>query len=110
MKDLSIGLPYVGKCSMLTLHFLLKGYILSYYEALEEDNFDRKYIIVELCPILMCLSLHPFFLEEAISVVSQDCLDVCELSFVWRIEVVEAQVEGLSFLINRNIHFASINV
>ena len=55
-------------------------------------------MIVELCPILMYLSLHPFVLEVAISVISQACLDICELAFVWRIEVVEAQVERLSFL------------
>ena len=60
---------------------------------------ERKYTIVELCPILMYLSLHPFVLGATISVISQACLDLCELAFVWRIKVVEAQVEGLNFSI-----------
>ena len=60
---------------------------------------ERKYTIAELCPILMCLSLHPFVLEAATSVISKYCLDLCEISFIWRIEVVEAQVEGLGFSI-----------
>ena len=60
---------------------------------------EIKDTIVELCPILMYLSLHPFVLEASISVISQAFLYHCDLAFAWRIEVVEAQVEGLGFSI-----------
>ena len=73
-NNLTIGLPYAWKCFDLTLHLLFKGYILRYLDSLEEDNFERKYTIVELCAILMYLSLHPFVLEATISVISQACL------------------------------------
>ena len=58
---------------------------------------ESKDIIVKFCAIIVCLSLHPFVLEEAISVISQAFPCLCELSIAWRIEVVEAQLEGLSF-------------
>ena len=57
---------------------------------------ESKDTIVELCPIFIYLSLHPFVLDETISTIFQACLYLCDISFVWRIEVVEAQVEGLS--------------
>ena len=78
----------------------MNGYILRSYEALEEENFERKYNIVELFPTIMYLSLHPIVLEETISAIPQAFLDLSELDFVWRIEVVEAQVERLSFSIS----------
>ena len=56
-----------------------------------------KEIIAKFCPIIICLSLHPFVLEEAISSLSQVLHCLCELSIVWRIEVVEAQVKGHNF-------------
>ena len=70
----------LGNAPLQPFTSCLKGYILSYYEALEEYNFDSKYTIVELCPNIMYLSLDPFVLEAVISVISQ-------ASFVWRIEV-----------------------
>ena len=60
---------------------------------------ESKDIITKFGPILVCLSLLPFVLEEAISALSQACLCLCELSILWRIEVVESQVEGLGFLV-----------
>ena len=60
---------------------------------------ESKDIIEKFFPIVVCLSLHPFVLEEAISALSQACLCLCEISIVWRIEVVEAQVEELGLLI-----------
>ena len=60
---------------------------------------ERKDTIVELFPICIYLSLHPFVLKATISAISQACIYLCEISFVWRIEVVEAQVEGLNFSI-----------
>ena len=61
---------------------------------------ERKDTIVELCPILIYLIMYPFVLEEAISVISQYYIYLCGIAFVWRIEVVEAQVEGLGFSIS----------
>ena len=61
---------------------------------------EIKDTIVELCPILIYLSLHPFVLEATTSAISQACIYLCELAFVWRIEVVEVHVEGLGFSIS----------
>ena len=42
-NDLILGLPYSRKHSILTLHFPLRGYILSYYEALKRGRtLERK--------------------------------------------------------------------
>ena len=60
---------------------------------------ESKDIIGKIFPILVCLSLHPFILEQAIISLSQAFLFLCELAIVWRIEVVEAQVEGISFYV-----------
>ena len=54
---------------------------------------------MKLCPVLICLSLHPFVFEAAISALSKALLCICKLSIVWRIEVAETQVQGLCFLI-----------
>ena len=61
---------------------------------------ESKEIITKFCPILVCLSMHPFVLEEAISALSQACVFLFELAIVWRIEVVEAGVDGLGFSIS----------
>ena len=50
--------------------------------------------------IIVCLSLHPFVLEVAISALSQACHCPCELVITWRIEVLEPQVEGLGFSVS----------
>ena len=65
---------------------------------------ESKAIIVKLFPILICLSLHPFVLQAAISALSQACqvayVSLTLYCIVWRIEVVEALVEGLGFSIS----------
>ena len=45
---------------------------------------ESKEIIVKFCPILVCLSMHPFVLKEGIGVVSQACPCFCELSISQR--------------------------
>ena len=61
---------------------------------------ESKDIITKFGPILVCLSLLPFVLEEANSVLSQAYPSLYELFIAWRIEVVEAQVKGLSFSVS----------
>ena len=73
---------------------------------------ESKYIIAKICPILVCLSLHPFVLEEAISALSQPFPCLCDISIALRIELVEAQVEGFGFSIPtrcwKNLSFVSM--
>ena len=123
-NNLTISLPYAWKCSDSTLHFILKGYILSLLDALEEDNiweqgnysslFPHSYMLesASLCPFEHTLLLFPGFSLS------------CKLS----IEMEEWRGGGLGggisfsistrcgqrlslvslFIINRNIHFSSI--
>ena len=48
MNKLTIGIPYAWKRSNSTLHFLLKCYILSLLDALEEETYESKETIVDL--------------------------------------------------------------
>ena len=57
-NNLTIGLPYTWKRSDSTLHFLLKGYILSLLDALEEENLWEQGNYSGFAP-------HSYMLESA---------------------------------------------
>ena len=62
IDNLTFGLPYAWKLSNSTLHFLLKGYILRYLDALEEENLWEKENYNGFVPhsyMLECASLYP---------------------------------------------------
>ena len=90
---MTIGLPYAWKRSDLTLHFLLKGYILSYLDALEGRKLWEQINYCVFFPhtyILESASLCPLSSHQCSS---QSCHCLVRLSLIWRIEVVEAKVE-----------------
>ena len=69
-----------GKCSELTLHFLLEGYILSLLDALTEENLESKETIVHCCLTCLCLSLHPYVPLEHIVLLFPSFPLFCKLS------------------------------
>ena len=95
MNNLTLSLPCAEKRSDLTLHFSLRGYILSYLEALKEENLweqrDYSGFVPHSC-ILESTSLCPWR-NHWCSFPSLPLF--CEIFLIWRIEVVETQVEDL---------------
>ena len=104
MNNLTIGLPYAWKHSESTLHILLKGYILSYLNALEEDNLweqrDYSGFVPHSC-ILEFASLCPWcnhWCSFPIFPLS------CGISLIWRIELVEDSVSWFRRGADRGCH------
>ena len=63
LNNLTLGLPYSWKLFDSTLHCLLKGYILSLLDALEEENIWEQGNYISLLPqsyMLESVSLSPF--------------------------------------------------
>ena len=69
---------------------------------------ESKEIIEKLFFVLICLSMHPFVLEEPISALSQACHYLCEISITWRIEVVEGLVFSVLMKFRERMSFVSM--
>ena len=123
-NNLTIGLPYAWKCSDSNLHFLLKGYLLSLLDALEEENLweqgnysgfvPHSYMLesTSLCPFEQPLMLFPIFplscelsndMEEWSGGGSSGVLGLLILTRCWQLLSLV-----YLFIINRNINFSSI--
>ena len=123
-NNLTFGISYAWKCSELTLHCLLKGYILSLLDALEEENLWEKQNYIGFVPhsfMLRYASLCPF--EQPLMLYPRFPLS-CELAIDMEDWSGGGSSGGLSlsisircwqllslvslFIINRNINFPSI--
>ena len=123
-NDLMISIPYSWKHSDLTFHFSLRGYILSYLEALkEEDLWDKTNYSGTVPRVLhtwVCIPLSlekPLVLLPKLAFVLWACLDMEDwsgggpgggLGFLISTRCRQ-RLSFVSMLIfNRNIHFSSI--
>ena len=124
MNNLTIGIPYAWKRSESTLHFLLKGYILSLLDSLEEENIwgqvnyssllSHSYMLEStyLCAFEQSLMLFPSFpLSCEFSIKMEDWSGGglgggLDFSVSTRCQHILSLFS--LFIINRNIHFLSI--
>ena len=95
----------------MTFHMLEKTLIqpsISHFRAIywsimkhwRRRNFESKETIVKFSPFPYAWVCIPFYLLlEIFMFISQALHCLCVLSFLWKIEVVEGQVEELGFLV-----------
>ena len=123
-NKLIIILPYAWKCSKSTLEFLLKGYILSLLDALEEDNsweegnysgFVTHSYMLESASL--CHFEHTLLLFPSLPLFCKLAIEMEDwsgggpgggLGLLISTRCRQSLSPVSLYLINRNIHFSSI--